>query len=102
MFRVQNFRSFIDSGWIKCQDVTAIAGTNEAGKSNLLKALWKLKPAFRADNKIVRGDLPFDKFNAIMDSEKMPEFITARFKLRPIDKEQISKKFPNLPPGYRG
>ena len=97
MFRVQNFRSFIDSGWIKCQDVTAIAGTNEAGKSNLLKALWKLKPAFRADNKIVRGDLPFDKFNAIMDSEKMPEFITARFKLRPIDKEQISKKFPNLP-----
>ena len=33
-----------------------------------------------------------------MDSAKMPDFITARFKLRPVDKEQISKKFPNLTP----
>ena len=98
MFRVQNFRSFVDSGWIKCQDVTAIAGVNEAGKSNLLKALWKLKPAFRADNKITRSDLPFDKYVEIMDSAKMPDFITARFKLRPMDKEQIAKKFPNLTP----
>ena len=52
LFRVQNFRSFLDSGWINCQDITAIAGVNEAGKSNLLKALWKLKPAFQSDNKI--------------------------------------------------
>ncbi len=98
MFRVQNFRSFIDSGWIKCQDVTAIAGMNEAGKSNLLRALWKLKPAFRSDNKIVHNDLPIDKFDEIMDGEQMPNFITARFKLRPVDKEQIKKKFPAVAP----
>ncbi|MBQ7977018.1 MAG: AAA family ATPase [Clostridia bacterium] len=97
MFRVQNFKSFIDSGWIDCQDVTAIAGVNEAGKSNLLKALWKLKPAFRADNKIVRSDLPIDRFFEIMDSTEMPTFITARFKLRQLDKESISKKFPEVP-----
>lgn len=70
---------------------------NEAGKSNLLRALWKLKPAFRSDNKIVHNDLPLDKFDEIMDSDIMPNFITARFKLRPLDKEQIKKKFPNVP-----
>lgn len=96
-FRVQNFRSFIDSGWINCEDVTAIAGVNEAGKSNLLRALWKLKPAFRSDNKIVHADLPIDKFDEIMDMEEMPEFISAKFKLRPLDKEQIAKKFPDIP-----
>lgn len=97
-FRVQNFKSFVDSGWVDCQDVTAIAGVNEAGKSNLLKALWKLKPAFRADNKIVRSDLPIDRFIEIMDSPIMPIFITAEFKLRQYDKEQILKKFPDLKP----
>ena len=80
LFRVQNFRSFLDSGWINCQDITAIAGVNEAGKSNLLKALWKLKPAFQSDNKISHSDLPRDRFNEIMDSEQMPVFVSARFK----------------------
>ncbi len=92
-FRVQNFRSFIDSGWIECLNVTAIAGVNEAGKSNLLRALWKLKPAFRSDNKITHNDLPIDCFDKIMDAEEMPIFITAEFKLRPYDKELIAKKF---------
>lgn len=96
-FRVQNFRSFNDSGWINCEEVTAIAGVNEAGKSNLLRALWKLKPAFRSDNKIIHADLPIDKFDEIMEMEEMPEFITAKFKLRPFDKEQIAKKFPEVP-----
>ncbi len=96
-FRVQNFKSFIDSGWIDCKDVTAVAGVNEAGKSNLLKALWKLKPAFKSDNKIVRSDLPIDRFDEMMEKNTMPEFISARFKLRPIDKEQINTSFEGLP-----
>ena len=92
-FRVQNFRSFVDSGWVDCDDVTAIAGVNEAGKSNLLRALWKLKPAFRADNKISKNDVPIDRFDKIMDADGLPIFITAEFKLRPYDKELIRKKF---------
>ena len=96
-FRVQNFKSFLDSGWVDCKEVTAVAGVNEAGKSNLLKALWKLKPAFKADNKIVRGDLPIDKFDEMMESNVMPEFITARFRLRPYDKELINQKFEGIP-----
>ncbi len=92
-FRVQNFRSFVDSGWVVCDNVTAIAGVNEAGKSNLLRALWKLNPASRADNKILKNDIPIDRFDAIMDGDKMPIFITAEFRLRPYDKELIKNKF---------
>lgn len=92
-FRVQNFRSFVDSGWIACDSVTAIAGVNEAGKSNLLRALWKLNPAARSDNKILKNDIPIDRFDEIMDGEKLPIFITAEFRLRPYDKELIKNKF---------
>ncbi len=44
-FRVTNFRSVADSGWIAADDVTALIGTNESGKTNLLLPLWKLHPA---------------------------------------------------------
>lgn len=43
-FRVTNFRSIMDSGWIDCDDVTSLVGINEAGKSNVILALWKLRP----------------------------------------------------------
>ena len=44
-FRVRNFRSVDDSGWIDVDDVTALIGTNEAGKTNILLPLWKFNPA---------------------------------------------------------
>jgi len=98
LFKVQNFRSIWNSGWVSCQDVTALAGVNEAGKSNLLKALWKLKPAFKADNKIVHSDLPRDKFEEIMDTDELPTFITAKFRLEPNDTLLIRKAFPDIKP----
>ncbi len=95
-FRVQNFRSFLDSGWIDCQDLTAIAGVNEAGKSNLLKGLWKLKPAFQADNQILHSDLPRDNFDELMKMEKLPDFVSAKFELEPKDQNLLQKYFPML------
>jgi len=44
-FRVTQFRSVKDSTWIDADDVTALIGTNESGKTNLLIPLWKLNPA---------------------------------------------------------
>src|SRR6266511_2271414 len=44
-FRVTNFRSVEDSGWIETDDVTALIGTNESGKTNIILPLWKLNPA---------------------------------------------------------
>lgn len=98
LFKVQNFRSFHNSGWVSCQDVTALAGVNEAGKSNLLKALWKLKPAFKADNKILISDLPRDKADEMIDSGELPIFVTAKFKLDTSDLALLRKNFPTLKP----
>lgn len=44
-FKVKNFRSIEESDWISLGDNTCLVGTNEAGKTNLLVALWKLRPA---------------------------------------------------------
>jgi recombinational DNA repair ATPase RecF len=44
-FRVTNFRSVSDSGWVEADNVAALIGVNESGKTNLLLPLWKLKPA---------------------------------------------------------
>ena len=38
-FRVTEFRSVKDSGWIDAEDVTALIGTNESGKTNILLPL---------------------------------------------------------------
>ena len=44
-FRVRDFRSINDSGWIDLARITALLGRNESGKSNLLLALLSLNPA---------------------------------------------------------
>ena len=44
-YRVTDFRSVEDSGWIDTDSVTALVGVNESGKTNLLLPLWKLNPA---------------------------------------------------------
>lgn len=55
-FRATNFRSVDDSGWIKVEDITALIGTNESGKTNLLVPLWKLNPV--RDGEIDRVKTP--------------------------------------------
>jgi AAA15 family ATPase/GTPase len=44
-FRIENFRSIDDSGWIESDKVSCLVGTNESGKTNLLIGLWKLNSA---------------------------------------------------------
>lgn len=47
-FRVRNYRSILDSGWIRLEDMAVVVGKNESGKTSLLKALWKFNP-FKAE-----------------------------------------------------
>ena len=63
-FRVTNFRSVRDSGWIDASDVTALIGTNESGKTNLLVPLWKLNPAKEGEIKLI-NDAPRKDFNSL-------------------------------------
>ncbi len=43
-FKVQMYRSVIDSGWIEINRMTVLVGKNESGKTTLLKALHKFNP----------------------------------------------------------
>lgn len=43
-FKVQMYRSILDSGWVDVDDITVIVGKNESGKTALLKALHKFNP----------------------------------------------------------
>lgn len=77
-FKVSNFRSVKDSGWINCDDVTTLVGINEAGKSNLLLALWKLNPASGGKIDILH-DLPVDQLAVLRDKQGETCFIEAEF-----------------------
>lgn len=44
-FQVRMFRNVLDSGLVPIEDVTALVGKNESGKSALLSALHSLNPA---------------------------------------------------------
>ena len=44
MIRITNYQSVLDSTEFEIDDVTCLVGKNEAGKTALLKALYKLNP----------------------------------------------------------
>ena len=79
-FRVTNFRSIMDSGWIDCDDVTSLVGINEAGKSNVILALWKLRPV--RDGEIdPLHDMPTKKYSSWRSILEKIVFISADFEL---------------------
>jgi predicted ATP-dependent endonuclease of OLD family len=79
-YRVTDFRSVKDSGWIDCDDVTTLIGVNEAGKSNLLLALWKLKPAQGGAINLLQ-DIPRSHYSEWRDAADEHVFIKAVFEL---------------------
>ncbi|THV61294.1 hypothetical protein EZV76_02915 [Flagellimonas alvinocaridis] len=91
-FKVYNFRSIEESDWIETADNSCLVGTNEAGKTNLLIALWKLNPA----NK--EPIVPLDDFPRHLYSEykagnhKEDIFISADFILEDSFSEEIAKR----------
>lgn len=89
-YRVQNFRSVDDSGWIDVDDVTALIGVNESGKTNLLLPLWKLKPANDGEVDLV-ADAPRRRYNQIKNMDVKPIFIEARDQLQEALIDQLER-----------
>jgi len=88
-FRVQNFRSIVDSNWVESNDNTCLIGTNESGKTNLLLALWKLKPA--NDEPIIPLiDYPRKKYVDYKETKGEEIFISAEFELENEEAEKLS------------
>ncbi|HEY5367920.1 MAG TPA: AAA family ATPase [Hanamia sp.] len=78
-FKVYNFRSIEESDWIEVSDNSCLVGTNEAGKTNLLLALWKLKPA-NAEPIVPLDDFPRHLYsNYKADKHSQDVFIAADF-----------------------
>lgn len=88
-FRVTEFRSVLDSGWIEAEQVTALIGTNESGKTNILLPLWKLNPADGGAIDL-QDDLPRDKYHLYRDAKPKPVFIRARYILSEAEKSALA------------
>lgn len=77
-FRVTNFRSVDDSGWVEADNVTALIGTNESGKTNILLPLWKLNPA-KEGAIHPTSDYPRKQYTTFRHQVQKPVFIEAIF-----------------------
>lgn len=90
-FRVVNFRSIDDSGWIEASNVTALIGTNESGKTNILLALWKLNPASNEGKINLLSDAPRKFYSEYRQGEQKEFFIEAYFELSDEEAVSVSK-----------
>jgi energy-coupling factor transporter ATP-binding protein EcfA2 len=59
-FKVTKYRNIEDSGWIEVNDITALVGQNEAGKSNLFEALYRINPFAPGEAYNIDEDWPVD------------------------------------------
>lgn len=86
-FKVTNFRSIMDSGWITCDNVTSLVGINEAGKSNVILALWKMNPVREGEIDALH-DMPNKEYSSWRNTPDKIVFITAEYDL---DEDLISR-----------
>ncbi len=88
-FRVTNFRSIKESGWIDTNALTCMVGTNESGKTNMLIALWKLNPA---NNEAIDPliDYPRKSYVDYAGTKGGEVFISADFELIEADSIGLS------------
>ena len=59
-FKVTTYRNIWDSGWIAVNNITAFVGQNEAGKSNLFEALYRINPFVPNEAYNIDEDWPVD------------------------------------------
>ena len=75
-FRIKNFRSIVDSNWnsLAFDNITALIGQNESGKTSVLEALYSFYNGFISDD-ILRSDLTFPEVYCRfqLEHEKLPE-----------------------------
>lgn len=93
-FRVQNYRSIVDSGWVEVDDIAVIVGKNESGKTSLLRALLKFNP-FKPEPYSLDREWPRGKRK---DRSAAFEVVTARFQFSNEERAKLAA----LDPGYAG
>src|SRR4030042_4061933 len=83
-FKIKNYRSIVDSGWnlLAYDNITALIGQNESGKTSVLEALMSFYDGKISDD-VLRSDMTFPivscmfeldgNVNQLMDSSAVPE-----------------------------
>lgn len=101
-FHVTNYRNVPDSGWIDTNQITAFVGQNEAGKSNLFEALYRLNPIITEDTYNVDEDWPVDNWQGRKDATGKTvctaEFILDETEIRDLYSVAIKKTESPIPP----
>jgi predicted ATP-dependent endonuclease of OLD family len=92
--RIQNFKSVLDSGPVRVDDVTCLVGKNESGKSAVLDALYKLNPV-EIEETLVELDFPRGLFGqyTVDASWKQQDCVTTIWELEQADREAAVKTF---------
>jgi len=85
-FKVTNYRNVRHSGWIDVGDITAFVGQNEAGKSNLFEALYRINPFAPGEAYNVDEDWPVDDWGNKTSSALVCE---AKFALGPDEIDSL-------------
>jgi len=95
-FRVTNYRSVEDSGWVTADDLVCLVGKNEAGKSAVLQALTGLNPHPSTPRVFDREtDYP-RRFLQEYDARRGTEqaiVIDTKWSLHPDDRKVIIEEF---------
>jgi energy-coupling factor transporter ATP-binding protein EcfA2 len=95
---VGEFRSVWDSNEFEVGDVTCLVGKNEAGKTALLKALYRLNPLVNTDATFsATEDYPRayvkDYTRALKDGGQPATVVDAWFSLDPAERDELEKEF---------
>lgn len=91
-FRVKNYKVIDDTEMVPVDDrVTALVGKNEAGKTGILRALWKSKNvAGKKFDKLL--DYPRDRY--AKERKDTQEVASLEFELSPEEADALSGQFP--------
>ena len=95
--RVVNYRSIDDSSWVKVDDVTALVGKNESGKTAFLQAIRKINSISGEEDGFTIRDYPrkgYIKYKKIHEQNPC-EVAQAEFELSAEEVTEIEANFGN-------
>ena len=95
--RVINYRSIDDSSWVRVDDVTALVGKNESGKTAFLQAIRKINSISGEEDTFSIRDYPrkgYIKYKKIHDQNPC-EVAQAEFELNAEEISEIEENFGN-------
>ena len=84
-FKVHNFKTIDESEWITTDNITCLVGENESGKTNILTALLKLKPADKNYKINIISDYPRYRYTEEREVAPNKKFIEAIFEVDNLD-----------------